>query len=71
MTDDGEPRVSAAHRAGQVVVIALCLIAAFIALASWLAMRACSQATDEAIQKSAPAVERGVDETVKALGNVK
>lgn len=70
MTDD-EPRVSAAHRAGQVFVITLCVIAGLLLVGSWLAMRACSQATDEAIQESAPAVEHGVGEFLQALGNAK
>ena len=70
MTTD-ETRVSAAHRAGQVFVIVLCLIAAFLVIASWVALRACHDVADDAAQKAPSAVEHGVDETLKALGNAK
>ena len=70
MSDD-DPPVSAAHRAGQVFVIALCVIAAFLIIASWVALRACRDVADDTAKQAAPAIERGVDETTKALGNAK
>ena len=69
MTSSDPP--STAHRVGQVFVIVLCVIVALIVVGSWLAMRACREATGEAIQESAPKIEQGVGETLKALGNAK
>lgn len=69
MTNPEPP--STAHRLGQVFVIVLFAIAALVVVGSWLALRACRDATGEAIQESAPKIEQGVGETLKALGNAK